>query len=124
MSVTVQDLNTDFLPLIYDIIRSLEKETHENPSQKVILITQQSNSDPHGKVQQLKDLFAEFRSTVPKISGIDSSKEEQLHRLYVLREQLVMKKELLMKYKKNSSFEALRKQQQASMQLELENATE
>ena len=79
----------------------------------MLLMQQQSGSDANVKMQQLKDLFAEFRATVPKVPGIGTSKEEQLQLLMSLRQQLIMKRELLMKYKNNSIFENLNKQQQS-----------
>ena len=78
----------------------------------MLLMPQQSGSDANAKMQQLKDLFADFRATVPKVPGIGTSKEEQLQLLMSLRQQLIMKKELLMKYKNNSIFENLNKQQE------------
>ncbi|KAH9405693.1 hypothetical protein TYRP_013987 [Tyrophagus putrescentiae] len=113
MSVSVPDLNTDFLPLIYEIIRSIEKETQDNSSQqKMMLMQQPSSSDVNAKMQQLKELFSEFRATVPKVPGVSTSKEEQLQLLMSLRQQLIMKRELLMKYKNSSIFDNLAKQQQ------------
>lgn len=135
MSVSVSDLNPDFLPLIYDIIRrfvllwfvfilsskfsdfllslfSIEKDTHDNnPAQKILMPAQQSSTDMNAKMSQLKELFTEFRSTVPKIPGSGTSKDEQLQVLSSLRQQLIMKKQLLMKYKNNSIFDNLNKQQ-------------
>lgn len=76
-----------------------------------MLLPHQSSSDVNAKMIQLKDLFSEFRTTVPKVPGICTSKEEQLQLLMSLRQQLIMKKELLMKYKNNSIFDNLNKQQ-------------
>lgn len=82
----------------------------------MLLMQQQSGSDLNAKMQQLKDLFTQFRANVPKVPGIGSSKEEQLNLLMSLRQQLIMKKELLMKYKNSSIFENLTKQQQLQQQ--------
>lgn len=59
-------------------------------------------SDFNAKMQQLRDSFDDFRKTVTKIPGIGISKEEQLQTMRSLRQQLIMKRELLMKYKNNS----------------------
>jgi len=122
--VTVADLNTDFLPLIYDIIRSIEKETgQDNP--KIISIPPPppgtgpgsiGTGDANAKMAQLKTLFENFRENVPKISGIGTSREEQLHILASLRQQLIMKRELIMKYKSNCIFENLKKQLELQQQ--------
>jgi len=95
-------------------LSSIEKETQDSP--KLLSIPSQPGStsnigDANAKLNQLKDLFTNFRDTVPKISGISTSKEEQLHVLASLRQQLVMKRELLLKYKNNCIFENLRQQQ-------------
>ncbi len=92
---------------------SIEKETQDNSSQqKMMLMQQPSSSDVNAKMQQLKELFSEFRATVPKVPGVSTSKEEQLQLLMSLRQQLIMKRELLMKYKNSSIFDNLAKQQQ------------
>lgn len=137
MSVSAQELNTDFLPLIYEIIRrfvaivkqncnfsylffticifSIERETQDSTQLKSTTV-QPSSSDVNAKMQQLKELFTEFRSTVPKVPGISTSREEQLQVLMSLRQQLIMKRELLMKYKNSSIFDNLTKQQQLQRQ--------
>ncbi|XP_054159510.1 mediator of RNA polymerase II transcription subunit 9-like [Oppia nitens] len=116
-TLSVDDLNTDFLPLIYDIIRSYERDAHDVSSlgQKTLAIAnrepQQSSTgsaanDANQKLQQLKDRFSQFRQQVTQINGIGVTQEEQLNSLDALRQQLSMKRDLLIKYKNSCPFDS------------------
>lgn len=82
------------------LFSSIEKEAHENTAQKIKI----QPADFSGKMQQLRNSFDQFRETVTKVPGIGITKEEQLTTMRSLRQQLIMKKELLMKYKNNPVF--------------------
>lgn len=56
-------------------------------------------TDSHNKIQQLGDKFAKFREQIGLVAGVDTCKSDQLEQLRSLRQQLIMRKELLMKYK-------------------------
>ncbi|XP_013776110.1 mediator of RNA polymerase II transcription subunit 9-like [Limulus polyphemus] len=92
------EVNTDFLPLIYDIIRSIERDSHDG-SQK------RENYDSSQKVQELKQKLQQCRDQIQKLPGIEYSREEQLKRLESLRKQLALKRELLLKYKNMCHFD-------------------
>ena len=96
----------------------MEKETQENfvsktgnkstpssssSSSSTTQSTTQSTSEYIGKLNNLRETFEQFRQQIPQVSGSNVSKEEQLQTLRSLRQQLIMKKDLLLKYK-NSSF--------------------
>ncbi|XP_040575538.1 mediator of RNA polymerase II transcription subunit 9 [Lepeophtheirus salmonis] len=78
----------DLLPSIYDILRASERDdTNKDPaeaSQRVI--------DLNSRIEKLKE-------RVKSIDGIAYTKEEQLEHLKSLKEQLVLKKALITKYK-------------------------
>lgn len=115
------DLNVNFLPQIYDIIRwydlfistflsnifkffSLEKETQENATPKLVMLAREQPSDYSSKMSLLRGNFEKFRQQIVNVPGSNLSKEEQTQTLRSLRQQLIMKKELLLKYKNNSNF--------------------
>ncbi|OTF74684.1 Mediator of RNA polymerase II transcription subunit 9-like protein, partial [Euroglyphus maynei] len=88
----------------------LEKETQENSAAKTAgnkqttTNTQQPlpTSEYIGKMNRLRETFEHFRQQIPNVPGSNVSKEEQLQTLGSLRQQLIMKKDLLLKYKKSS----------------------
>ncbi|CAG2111864.1 unnamed protein product [Medioppia subpectinata] len=108
-SLSVDEINSEFLPLIYDIIRSYERDSHElsglGPKSVSMREPQQSTTDSNAKIQTLRDKFTQFRQEVQLINGIAVTKEEQLKSLDTLRQQLVMKRDLLIKYKNSCPFD-------------------
>jgi len=91
--VAAEDIDVDFLPLIYQYLRCLEKEPKE-PSE-VSRISQESSQ----KILELQRKLDLARDQVRKLPGVEYSREEQLRRLEALRKQLALKKRLLQKYK-------------------------
>ena len=75
--------------------------------QKALTIrdSQQSMNDSNAKMQSLKDKLNQFRQQLIKIDGIGVTKEEQMKSLDALRQQLVMKRDLLIKYKNSCPFD-------------------
>ncbi|RWS08973.1 mediator of RNA polymerase II transcription subunit 9-like protein [Dinothrombium tinctorium] len=93
----VDEIDADFLPAIYDIVRSIEREINEtNASQKAL---NREQSDCHQKMLNLKEKFQKCRDVIGRVEGIDFRKEEQLSKFEAFKEQLVMKRELLLRYK-------------------------
>ncbi len=84
--------------------KSIERETHENTPQKSLNIREQ-HFDCNSKIQQLRDRFNECRQQLIKMPGIEVTKEEQIKSLDALRQQLILKKQLLMKYKNSCPFD-------------------
>ncbi|XP_054716465.1 mediator of RNA polymerase II transcription subunit 9-like [Uloborus diversus] len=97
--MTAETVNTDFLPIIYDIIRNVEKDTFES-SQKPLETT-----DTNLKIPELRTKLQQCREQIQKLPGIEYTKEEQKRRLDALREQLVQKRQLLLKYKNMCHFD-------------------
>ncbi|XP_067010918.1 mediator of RNA polymerase II transcription subunit 9 isoform X2 [Anabrus simplex] len=97
--LTVEQVDVDFLPLIYEIIRSVEKDPHDT-TQKT-----RESQDTSQKVLELQKKFDEARNQIGRLPGVEYSKEEQLQKLETLRKQLQLKKELLRKYRNMCSFE-------------------
>ncbi|XP_008552577.1 mediator of RNA polymerase II transcription subunit 9 [Microplitis demolitor] len=96
---TVDDLDIEILPLIYEIIRSVEKDPYDT-TQKA-----KESQDTSQKILELEKKFDSVRSQIKRLPGIEYSKEEQLKKLETLRKQLRLKRELLFKYRNMCSFE-------------------
>lgn len=97
--MSAEPVNIDFLPIIYDIIRSIEKDTYENAQKP------HENIDSNLKIPELRTKLQQCREQIQKLPGVDYTKEEQLRRLDALREQLVQKRQLLLKYKNMCHFD-------------------
>lgn len=61
--------------------------------------------DTNLKIPELKSKLQDCRNQIQKLPGIDYTKEEQIRRLEALREQLVQKRQLLLKYKNMCHFD-------------------
>jgi len=87
----VDGLDVDFLPVIYDIIRGIEKDTTDvnKTSQEVVQ-----------KILELNKKFEKAREQTRRTCGIEFGPQEQLHRLQALRQQLTLKRHLLNKYQR------------------------
>ncbi|XP_075220085.1 mediator complex subunit 9 [Lycorma delicatula] len=96
--LTVNDVDVDFLPLIYEIIRSVDREPHD--TQKA-----GQSTDVSQKVLELHKKFELAREQVRRLPGVEYSKEEQLEKLETLRKQLRLKRELVLKYRNMYSFD-------------------
>lgn len=84
-------VDVNFLSLIYEIIRSVEKDSH----------------DVSQKVSDLSRRFEQCRYQITKLPGIELSKAEQLQQIDILRKQVILKNELLQKYKTLCHFEGI-----------------
>uniref|UniRef100_A0A1B6GE45 Mediator of RNA polymerase II transcription subunit 9 n=1 Tax=Cuerna arida TaxID=1464854 RepID=A0A1B6GE45_9HEMI len=91
--LTVENLDVDFLPLIYDIIRSVERDPHDNAQKS------SQSQDISQKVIELHNKLEQAKKQVRRLPGVEYSKEEQLEKLETLRKQLRLKRELLQKYR-------------------------
>lgn len=95
---TVEEASSEILHLIYDIIRSIERDSHE-PNQK------RDTYDSAQKIQELRNKLQVCRDLIEKLPGIDLTQEEQLRKVEALRKQLIRKRELLIKYKSMCHFD-------------------
>ncbi|ALC40576.1 MED9, partial [Drosophila busckii] len=91
--LTVDQIDVEILPLIYDIVRSVEKDPLENA------VKLRESQDCNHKILQLQKRFESAREQIRQLPGIDYNKEEQQQRLELLRSQLKLKQQLIRKYK-------------------------
>lgn len=92
-SITVEELNIEILPVIYEIIRSIEKDYHDNTAKT------RESQDCSQKVLELQKRLDQARADINLLPGIEFSKEQQLNHLEALKTQLRLKQELLRKYR-------------------------
>ncbi|RZC35334.1 mediator of RNA polymerase II transcription subunit 9 [Asbolus verrucosus] len=97
--ITVEDLNIEILPVVYEIIRSVEKDHHDNTAKT------RESQDCSQKVLELQKRLDQARAEIRLLPGIEYSKEQQLNHLEALKTQLKLKQELLHKYRYMYSFE-------------------
>ncbi|CAG9585809.1 unnamed protein product [Danaus chrysippus] len=90
--LTVQEVDVDFLPIVYEIIRSVERDFHDN-SAKV-----RESQDCSLKVLELQRKFDVARSQIKRLPGIEYNKQDQLKQFEILSTQLRLKRELLQRY--------------------------
>ncbi|GJQ85226.1 hypothetical protein Trydic_g13066 [Trypoxylus dichotomus] len=89
--ITVEELNIEILPVVYEIIRSVEKDHHDNTSKS------RESQDCSLKVLELQKRLDHARAQIRLLAGIEFSKEQQLNHLEALKTQLRLKQELLQK---------------------------
>lgn len=90
--IMTDKVDVNFLSIIYEIIRSFEKDSHD--------VTQ--------KISELRQRFEVCREQINQLSGIDHSQAEQLQQIEILRQQVKLKNELLLKYKNLCNFDVLK----------------
>ncbi len=86
-------VDVELLPLVYDIIRALEKDSTDASQRS------RDSLEASQKILELHKKVDKVRENIHRLPGIEHSKEEQLARLQNLRKQLAMKKALIAKYK-------------------------
>ncbi|XP_059139727.1 mediator of RNA polymerase II transcription subunit 9-like [Physella acuta] len=85
---SASDNELNILPYVYEVIKSIEKDT----------------SDVAQKMIDLKSQFQRARECIDRLPGTQNSQEEQLRIKSILHQQLLIKTKLLLEYKNNSSF--------------------
>jgi len=99
-TITADDIDFDFLPLIYQYLRGIEKEQNQTDLNRVAL-------DATQKLTELNQKISLAREQVPKLAGVEYSPEDQLKRLDALRAKLSLKKQVLLKYKNKAAAETI-----------------
>ncbi|XP_055532590.1 mediator of RNA polymerase II transcription subunit 9 [Wyeomyia smithii] len=89
----LKQVEVEILPVIYEIIRGVEKDPVENAAK------QKESQDCSQKVLELQKRLEAARRIIRQLPGIECSKDEQLRRLESLRKQLALKQQLIKKYK-------------------------
>ena len=92
--VTVADIDAEFLPAIHDIVKNIEKDPQDAATKN------KEGLEASQKIQDLNKKIEVARELVKKLPGIDFTKEEQAAQLKALKKQLLLKQELIQKYKK------------------------
>lgn len=92
-NLTVDQLGVEILPVIYDIVRCIEKDPLDNTTK------QRESQDCCQKILELQRRLQSARFQIHQLPGIDYNKEEQLQKLNVLRKHLKLKQQLIQKYK-------------------------
>ncbi|KAL9913076.1 mediator of RNA polymerase II transcription subunit 9 [Glossina fuscipes] len=91
--LTVARLDIEILPVIYDILRCVEKDPLDNSTK------QRESQECSQKILELQKRFESARNQIKQLPGIDYNKEEQLQKLELLHNQLTLKQQLIRKYK-------------------------
>jgi len=91
-AVSAEEIDLDFLPLVYQYIRCIEKEQGASDLNRVSV-------EATAKLTELNSKIATAREQVPKLVGTENKPEDQLKKLEALRQQLIQKKKLIMKYR-------------------------
>ncbi|XP_077293198.1 mediator complex subunit 9 [Arctopsyche grandis] len=99
VSAGARDVDADVLPLVYDIIRSLERDAHDSSTKA------RDSHDCSVKVLELHAKLDKARAQIRRLPGIEFNKQEQLRQFEILRNQLHLKRELLQKYRNMCSFD-------------------
>ncbi|KAK9873206.1 hypothetical protein WA026_021439 [Henosepilachna vigintioctopunctata] len=99
--LTAEEFSCEFLPIIYEIIRRVEKDHHDTTTK-----TRESH-DCSQKVLDLQKRLDQARAQVHLLRGIDYNKEQQLANLDALKIQLKLKQELLQKYRYMYPFDCM-----------------
>ena len=92
--VAVADIDAEFLPAIHDIVKNIEKDPQDAKTKN------EEGLEASQKIQDLNKKIEVVRELVKKLPGIDFTKEEQAAQLKALKKQLLLKQELIKKYKK------------------------
>jgi mediator of RNA polymerase II transcription subunit 9 len=92
-NLDAKNVNVDLLPLVHDIVRSLEKDGSD--------VSQRSRDslEASQKIMELNKKVERVREDIYRLPGIEVNKEEQLAQSRNLVKQLNMKKDLIAKYK-------------------------
>ena len=91
--VTVADIDIEFLPVIHEIVKTIERDP-QDPGLK-----NKESLEASQKIQELGKRIESVRDQVKKLPGVDFTKDEQAAQLKALKKQLVLKQELIQKYK-------------------------
>ncbi|XP_030768353.1 mediator of RNA polymerase II transcription subunit 9 [Sitophilus oryzae] len=92
-SIDIDEISIDILPVLYEIIRSIEKDHHDNTAKT------RESQDCSQKVLELQKRLNQAKADIRMLPGIEFSKEQQLNHLEALKTQLRLKQELLQKYR-------------------------
>ena len=87
--ITVSDIDAEFLPQIYDIVKTVEKDPQDAATKN------KESLEASEKVKELNKKIERAREEVKNLPGISLTKEEPAAQLNALKKQLKVKQELL-----------------------------
>ena len=87
--IAVSDIDAEFLPQIYDIVKTVEKDPQDAATKN------KESLEASEKVKELNKKIERAREEVKNLPGISLTKEEQAAQLNALKKQLKVKQELL-----------------------------
>ena len=90
---SVEDIDIEFLPVIHEIVKTIERDPQDAGSKN------KESLEASQRIQDLGKKIEAARDQVKKLPGVDFTKEEQAAQLIALKKQLVLKQELIEKYK-------------------------
>ena len=90
---SVEDIDIEFLPVIHEIVKTIERDPQDAGSKN------KESLEASQRIQDLGKKIEAARDQVKKLPGVDFTKEEQAAQLIALKKQLVLKQELILKYK-------------------------
>ncbi|XP_065559495.1 mediator of RNA polymerase II transcription subunit 9-like [Artemia franciscana] len=101
----VYEKEFNLLPTIYEVLKIFEKDTADISQRKA------DSQEASQKLLELHKKIDIARELVKKIEGIDLTPEDQLKQIENLRQQLELKRSLLLKYRSLCNFERQNEQQ-------------
>lgn len=90
---SVEDIDIEFLPVIHEIVKTIERDPQDAGSKN------KESLEASQRIQDLGKKIEAAREQVKKLPGVDFTKEEQAAQLKALKKQLILKEELIQKYK-------------------------
>jgi len=91
-SIHVDDIDADFLPLIYETVKCVERDPSDAAAKN------KESVDASAKIQELSRRLETAKAQVRRLPGIGLNPEEQKAQLAALKRQLALKQELVYKY--------------------------
>ena len=90
---SVDDIDIEFLPVIHEIVKTFERDPQDAGTKN------KESLEASQRIQDLSKRIEAARDQVKKLPGVDFTKEEQAAQLKALKAQLILKQELIQKYK-------------------------
>ena len=90
-AASAADNKLNILPHVYEVLKSIDNDS----------------PDVSEKMQNLESQFQKAQACIDRLPGTQYSQEEQLRLKAVLQQQLILKTEMLMKFKTGNQFEEM-----------------
>jgi len=90
--VSLKEIDTEFLPVIYDIVKCVERDPSDAAGKN------KESLEAANKIGELSKRLEKAKEQVRNLPGVDLNPEEQRGQLASLKKQLKLKKDLVAKY--------------------------